>query len=58
MRTRSGGNLPWSKTQRETMLAFQTDLLGDHRVIGDGEVIDASNRHFIIRMIQDLKNKL
>ena len=40
------------------MLAFEGDLLGGHKIIGEGEVIESSNRHVILRMITELKNRL
>jgi hypothetical protein len=40
------------------MLAFEGDLLGGHKIIGEGDVIDTSNRHVILRMITELRNKL
>jgi len=58
-RTLSGG-FPFRKTQtkNEALLVFEGDLLKGHKIIGEGDVIDASNRHVILRMITELKNKL
>lgn len=40
------------------MLVFEGDLLKGHKIIGQEDVMDTSNRHVILRMITELKNKL
>ena len=40
------------------MLAFKGDYLEGHTILGEGESIDGSNRHVILRLITELRNKL
>lgn len=55
-RTRSGGTLQWSRTdvEAELLAAAGGEILGEHAIVADGDIIVPSNRHVLSRLYKEL----